>query len=115
MDEQLVNSLLPLIIIAGVLYGVSRINYIIDDRYVRIRIGTFSLRKYAISDIRDARAKYSLWSESWANVLYPTTISKRAVTIYRKSGWFKKVLITPDNPEGFIERIKTHGCFVPDV
>ena len=86
-------------------------SYLIDDRYLRVRLGPLPLRKFAIDDIRDAQTRFSHCSESWTNTIYPPTISRKAVTIYRKSGVFRRVLITPDDPMGFVERIKAHPCF----
>ena len=100
------------IIIAVLFYGLSKINYHIDDQYLRIRFGQMTFRKFAVSDICDARVWYSHWAESWTNTLYPPAVSKRAVTIYRKTGIFKKVLVSPDDPAGFVEKIKRHPCFV---
>jgi hypothetical protein len=110
MFDPIVQSI---IIIAVLIYGISKINYIIDDQYLRIRLGTLAFRKFAINDIRDARVWYSHWAESWTNTLYPPAVSKRSVTIYRKTGMFKKVLISPDDPAGFVERIKKHPRFSP--
>ncbi len=103
----MVEQILPVITIIAILfYGISRLNYLIDDQYLRIRLGPIPFRKVAIDDISDVQMGPSYWSESWTNTIYPPTISKKGVTIYRKSGGFKKVVITPDDPAGFIERIK---------
>ena len=110
----MVEQIVPVIaIIVFILYGISRLNYLIDDRYLRIFLGPVPLRKFSIDDIRDARVGFSHWTESWTNTIYPPTISRKGVTIYRKSGGVKKVLITPDDPAGFVERIKMHPRFVP--
>jgi hypothetical protein len=102
-----------IIIVAVLIYGVSKINYHIDDQYLRIRLGQMTFRRFAIKDIRDARVWYSHWAESWTNTIYPPAVSKRSVTIYRRTGIFKKVVISPDDPAGFVERIKRHPRFVP--
>lgn len=110
MSEPIVQVI---IIIAVLFYGLSKINYLIDDKYLRIRLGPVAFRKFAIDDIHDARVWYSHWAESWTNTIYPPTVAKRSVTIYRRTGMFKKVLISPDDPAGFVERIKKHPRFVP--
>ena len=110
----MVEQIVPVITILAILfYGISRLNYLIDDRYLRIRLGPIPFRKFAINDIRHVQVGFSHWSESWTNTIYPPTISKKGVTLYRKSGRFKKVLITPDDPSGFVERIKMHPRFSP--
>ena len=103
-----------IIILAVVLYGISRLDYVIDDQYLRVRLGPIPLRKVAIDDIADVRIGSRHWSESWTNTIYPPTISRKGVTVYRKSGSFKRMVLTPDDPAGFIERIKMHPRFVQD-
>ena len=105
--------LLVVILVALLFYGISRLDYVVDDQFLRVRLGPIPLRKIAIDDIRDVRMGSSHWSESWTNTIYPPTIAKRGVTIYRKTGRYKKVVITPDDPAVFIERIKTHPRFTP--
>jgi hypothetical protein len=103
-----------LLVVAGfglILYSVSRLNYVIDDRYLRLRLGPIPLRKVPMGDIVDAVTTLTHWSESWTNTIYPPTISKKAVTVYRKSGGFGRIVLTPDNPEAFIERLKSHPRF----
>jgi hypothetical protein len=102
------------LLIVALLYGVSRINYGLDDRYVRIRLGPIPLRKIAIEDVRDARLGHRHCSESWTNTIYLPTIRKKAVTLYRRSGGFRRVVLTPDDPAGFVERVKRHPRFEPE-
>jgi len=106
-------TFLVITVMAILFYGISRLNYLVDDQYLRIRLGPIPFRKFAIGDIRDARVGFSHWAESWTNTIYPPTISRKGVTIYRKSGSFRKVLITPDDPAEFVEEIKKHPRFVP--
>lgn len=110
MFESVIQFFIVLVVL---LYGISRINYHIDNQYLRIRLGRMTFRKFAINDIGDARVWYSHWAESWTNTLYPPTVSKKSVTIYRRTGMFKKVLISPDDPAEFVERIKKHPSFIP--
>ncbi len=110
MVDQIV---LVIAIIVFLFYGISSLNYLLDDHYLRIRLGPLPFRKFAIYDISDARVGFSHWTESWTNTIYPPAISRKCVTIYRKSGIFKRVLITPDDPAAFVERIKMHPRFVP--
>jgi len=101
------------LLIALLFYGISRINYVIDDQYLRVRLGPIPLRNVAIDDIGDVRMGSRHWSESWTNTIYPPTISRKGVTIYRKSGRFKRVVLTPDEPAAFMEKVKMHPRFVP--
>ena len=94
-----------------IFYGISRLNYVIDDRYLRLRLGPLPLRKVPIDDLVDAVATLTHWSESWTNTIYPPTISKKAVTVYRKAGGFGRIVLTPDDPAAFVERLKSHPRF----
>ena len=100
-----------IIILAVVLYGISRLDYVIDIQYLRVRLGPIPLRKVAIDDIADVRIGSRHWSESWTNTIWMPTIRRKGVTLYRRTGGFRRVVITPDDPEGFIERIKAHPLF----
>ena len=100
------------LILALLFYGISRINYVIDDQYLQVRLGPILLRKVAIDDIGDVRMGSRNWSENWTNTIYPPTISRKGVTVYRKSGRFKRVVLTPDDPAEFVEKIKMHPRFV---
>lgn len=94
-----------------VVYLVSLINYRIDDRYVRCYWGPIPVRKFAIEDIRDAVRGYRHMSESWTNTIWMPTIRRKGVTLHRRTGGFRRVVITPDDPEAFIARIKSHPRF----
>ena len=100
------------LILALLFYGISRINYVIDDQYLQVRLGPILLRKVAMDDIADVRMGSRNWSENWTNTIYPPTISRKGVTVYRKSGRFKRVVLTPDDPSVFIKKIKMHPRFV---
>ena len=77
-------------------------------------MGALGIRKFAIEDIRDARLGFRHMSESWTNTIWMPTIRARGVTLYRRTGGFKRVIITPSNPEGFIRTIRSHGRFRED-
>lgn len=109
----MVEPIIVLTLILALLFcGISRLNYVIDDQYLRVRLGPIPLRKVAIDDIGDVRMGSRHWSESWTNTIYPPTISRKGVTVYRKSGRFKRVVLTPDDPAVFIETVKMHPRFV---
>ena len=111
MSETLI---LTLFLVCGrpfVVFLVSLINYRIDERHVRCYWGPVPIRKIAIDDIRDAVKGHRHMSESWTNTIWMPTIRRKGVTLYRRTGGFKRVVITPDDPEGFIEKIKNHQLF----
>ncbi|MFC1654609.1 hypothetical protein ACFL2F_02285 [Myxococcota bacterium] len=102
-----------LILVAGLFYGISKINYHIDDHHLRIRLGRWSFRKFKIDDIRDARMGFRHISEAWTNTIWVPTLMRKSVTIYRKTGLFKRVLITPKDPAAFVVKINAHRRFRP--
>ena len=115
--EDLIAILALVLFFAGIVVvfskGISNINYLIDDRYVRIRIGSMRVRKFEIEDIRDAQVGTVHGVEAWTNTIHRPTIYEKGVTLFRRTGMLKKVVITPDDPTGFVERIKTHPRFSP--
>ncbi len=94
-----------------VLYLVGLINYRIGERYVRCYWGPIPVRKIAIDDLREAARGFRHMSESWTNTIWMPTIRKKGVTLFRRTGGFKRVVVTPDDPEGFIRGIKNHHRF----
>ena len=111
MSETLIGALIAICAFPFIIFLVSLINYRIDDRYVRCYWGPVPIRKIAIDDIRDAVREHRHMSESWTNTIWMPTIRRKGVTLYRRTGGFKRVVVTPDDPEGFIERIKIHKRF----
>ncbi len=97
--------------IRALLYGISSINYQIDDEYLRICVGWLRLRKIPIRDIRAAEVGVRHWVESWGNTLDWATIREKAITVHRRSGAFKKVCFTPDDPQEFVDRIRSHPLY----
>ena len=55
LQQLIIGAVGTTLVIATLLFGVSKLNYRIDDRYVRVLLGPIPLRKVAIEDIRDAR------------------------------------------------------------
>ncbi|GAG34249.1 unnamed protein product [marine sediment metagenome] len=111
MSETLIGTLILIGAFPFIIFLISLIHYRIDARYVRCYWGPIPVRKIAIDDIRDVVREHRHMSESWTNTIWMPTIRRKGVTLYRRTGGFKRVVITPDDPEGFIERIKTHPRF----
>ena len=88
---------------ALLLWLVTRIRYTIDDRYVRVILLGFTLRKIALSDIEFADTSLTMWNEHWCNTLLPW---RRTVRIRRKSGLVRNFVITPADREAFIKELR---------
>ncbi len=77
-------------------------NYELSDLDLRVKLGSFVIRRIAYSDMMDISG-YSFVNEHWTNI-WPHPF--RFVTIRRKSGFFKNFLITPDNRDQFIADLR---------
>ncbi|MEE2839614.1 MAG: hypothetical protein VYC91_03705 [Acidobacteriota bacterium] len=108
------EALFGILIVLVMAKGISLINYAIDERYLRIRIGPWAFRKFAISDFKGAEVGVSIGGESWTNTINMLTIRHKGVTLYRRSGFFQRLIITPADPAGFVERVKFHPHYQPD-
>ncbi len=108
MIEVLGTMVTILLVAMGFGYLISNINYVIDEQYLRIRVGALAFRKIPMSDFEDAEIGVTVGGENWTNTIHMPTIRKRGVTLYRRSGLFRRLNITPDDPAGFVRRIKFH-------
>ena len=106
---EVIGSVATILLIAvGLGSLISNINYAIDDRYLRIKVGPFAFRKVLISDFEDAEIGVTVGGENWTNTIHMPTIRKRGVTLRRRSGLLRRLNTTPDDPVRFVERIKSH-------
>ena len=106
---QAIGSIVTVLLIAiGLGYLISQINYVIDTQYLRIRVGGFAFRKIPISDFEGAEVGVTVGGENWTNTIHMPTIRKKGVTLHRRSGLLRRLHITPNDPVGFVERIKSH-------
>jgi hypothetical protein len=87
---------------------VSVINYRVDVRYIRCYWGPVPIRKFEVDDVRNAVRGYQHMSESWTNTIWMPSIRNRGVVLHRRTGGFKRVILTPDDPDEFIALIKGH-------
>ena len=89
----------------GFLYWViTRIAYVVDDRYLRVVLGRVTLRKIALSDIAFVDTATPFWNEHWCNTFF---VGKRVVRIRRRSGWIKNFIITPANRHDLLRQIRS--------
>jgi hypothetical protein len=94
-------------------YGVSQINYFVDECYVGIQVGSLAIRKIHIDDLQAVEIGTHEWVEAWANTLSRKKIKEKGVTLYRKTGGLRKVVLTPEDPRQFVARLRMHPRFQP--
>ncbi len=101
---------LPLLLIAIaaiILYSVSSIRYRITPEELQIIILGIALRKVRLNNIESVQKgrDSSFWNiftgENWANFHM-----RNVVTIKRKSGLMKNLIITPTDPDKFISTLQ---------
>ena len=106
---EIIGSIVTISFIAiGLGYLISNINYVIDEQYLRISVWAFAFRKISISEYEGAEVGVTIGGENWTNTIYMPTIRKKGITLNRRSGLLRRLNITPDDPVGFVERIKSH-------
>lgn len=96
--------ILPLALVALVLWLITRIRYTIDDRYVRVVLPGVTLRRIALADIESVSTAMPLWNEHWCNTLWPWG---RVVCIRRKTGLIRNFIISPANRDAFLQELKS--------
>ena len=95
--------LLPIPILLVVLWGITQMHYVIDDRFVRVLLWGFTLRKIALTDIEGVDTKVVIWNEHWCNTLFAWG---RSVRIRRRTGIAHSFIITPANRDEFIQQLQ---------
>jgi hypothetical protein len=86
-----------------ILWCITRIRYVIDDRHLRVLLFGIMARRIALSDIEKVDTCAPFWNEHWCNTLWPVG---RVVRIRRKSGIFRNFIITPKDRDTFIRELK---------
>lgn len=113
MIETIGSFVTILIVVFCLAYLISNINYLIDEQYLRIRVGAFTFRKILVSDFEGAEVGVTEGGENWTNTIHMPTIREKGVTLYRKTGFFRRLNITPEDPVGFVKKIKSHSRYRP--
>ncbi len=100
-----VLALVKAVLVAGVLFAflatVSTIDYRITPSAVEVRILGAVLRRVLLSDIEEVHRRGAFLHESWSGPKF-----WNAVTIRRRSGLLRNLVISPDDPDRFAEEIR---------
>ena len=109
MGLAVIGTVVTILFIAmGLGYLISNINYLIDEHYLRIRVGPLAFRKFPIDGFEGIEIGVTTGGENWTNTIHMPTIRQKGVTLHRRSGLFRRLNITPDDPVAFVERIRSH-------
>ena len=102
-------------LVAGGAFGVlglwalvkTRMQYYVGRSVVRVRIGRLTLRKIHLSDIERVskpRRDLNWWTtENWRNSF---DVSHRLLVVHRRSGLFRRFVITPKHRYEFREKLR---------
>jgi hypothetical protein len=79
---------------AGVLLvvAVMNIQYRLSRHEVEVLLFRLRVRRVMFTDIRDVTEGAVLCAEHWPSTLWP---AGRALTLHRRGGWLRRVVITP--------------------
>lgn len=103
MNSQWFGVLWPVSIVALICLAIAKMRYVIDERHVRVVVGSITLRKIALTDIEFVDTRGAFWNEHWCNCIVPRG---RVVRIRRKSGLVRNFIITPANRDEFIADLR---------
>ena len=91
-----------LVLVTFMVWSLTRINYRITARDLRVTWCGIPIRRIRLEDIRLVSTKRVVWAEKWFNTFSPVS---RWLVIHRNSGLFKHFVITPPNRFVFRENL----------
>lgn len=87
--------------VAALVFG--GIRYRLSRHEVEVLLFGFRIRRVMLNDIRDVTDGGSLLAERWPNTLWG---SGRALTLHRRSGLFRRFVITPRDRGHFRKQVE---------
>jgi hypothetical protein len=98
-------AILKAMLIAAVVFAflatVSTIRYRITDTTLEVLILGMVVRRILLGDIEEVHRRGCLIHENWSGPKF-----WNSVTIRRRAGFFKNLVISPDDPDRFVDRIR---------
>ncbi len=80
------------------------IDYRLEDNALSVTVGKRPIRRIPYSDIESVKRGWTFWNEHWERRL---DFWRGSVTIRRKHGLLKNLVITPDDPDSFVSALET--------
>ncbi len=92
-------------LIGGVVFlflaAILTIRYRLTPEAVEVLILGHPIRRVRLADIEEVHRRGALLHESWAGLKF-----WNAVTLRRRSGWFRNFVISPDDPDRFVAELR---------
>ena|SRR5258705_8358523 len=97
----MIKALLIAAVLLTFLASVGTIAYRITDASLEVRILGRTIRRVRLADIEEVHRRGALLHENWSSLKF-----WNSVTIRRRSGLLKNFVISPDDPDGFVDRLQ---------
>jgi hypothetical protein len=92
----IIKALLVTAVVLMFLSTVGTIAYRIGETALEVRLLGRIVRRVALADIEEVHRRGALIHENWSSLKF-----WNSVTIRRRSGLFRNLVISPDDPDGF--------------
>ena len=97
----IIKAMLISAVVLFFLATVGTIAYRITDSALEVRILGRAIRRIPLADIEEVHRRGALVHENWSSLKF-----WNGVTIGRRSGLLRNFVISPDDPDGFVERLQ---------
>src|SRR5881397_3558187 len=97
----ILKALLVAAVVLMFLTTVGTITYRITDTALEVRILGRVIRRILLADIEEVHRRGALVHENWSSLKF-----WNSVTIRRRSGLLRNFVISPDDPDGFVEQLQ---------
>jgi len=97
----IVKTLLVTAVVLLFLASVGTIAYRITDTAVEVRILGRTMRRVRLDDIEEVHRRGAFLHENWSSLKF-----WNSVTIRRRTGVVRNVVISPDDPDRFAARLQ---------
>ena len=97
----IVKAMLIAAVVLFFLATVGTIAYRITDSALEVRILGRAIRRIPLADIEEVHRRGALIHENWSSLKF-----WNGVTIRRRSGLLRNFVISPDDPDGFVEQLQ---------
>ena len=97
----IIKAMLVAAVVLMFLTTAGTITYRITDTALEVRILWRVIRRVLLADIEGVHRRGALVHENWSSLKF-----WNSVTIRRRSGWLRNFVVSPDDPDGFVEQLQ---------